>query len=374
MVKFHLGLDHLIIVLHKEFLIFTNKTQENTWKFLQKVDCAVNFKTSSESCIDCCEFSPCGKYFGVSFDKNILIYNTFEWNLLHIALGERKASCLCFFPKSNIILLGNKTGFTTFYSFEGKELSKVNSSLGHNSMLTSALITDNEKYIITSDRDEKIRITNYPNTYNIERFCLGHKQFVCWLGFLPSNKEVLISCSGDGTIKFWNYLNGSELAEYDCKSEINCKKNNEDNKVVIVKVACCELKSESILAVVEYKSNKVRILKVKSDSTNNLVIEFVDNLVLPCVPWDIVFCNQCLICLVPNKSQPLSLWSKDGDNFKNEQFQNINQYLIDNFDYVINQNKQITDVIPILFKRDIDNVQEYQKRKKARLLRTGKTA
>lgn len=33
-------------------------------------------------------------------------------------------------------------------------------------------------YVISADRDEKIRISNYPNTFEIERFCFGHKDFV----------------------------------------------------------------------------------------------------------------------------------------------------------------------------------------------------
>jgi tRNA (guanine-N(7)-)-methyltransferase subunit TRM82 len=46
--------------------------------------------------------------------------------------------------------------------------------LGHASLLTAMALTQDEKYIITADRDEHIRVSHYPEGYDIERFCLGH--------------------------------------------------------------------------------------------------------------------------------------------------------------------------------------------------------
>lgn len=46
--------------------------------------------------------------------------------------------------------------------------------LGHTSLLTSFLLTSDEKYIITADRDEHIRVSWYPQGYNVEMYCLGH--------------------------------------------------------------------------------------------------------------------------------------------------------------------------------------------------------
>src|SRR5271169_2741062 len=53
--------------------------------------------------------------------------------------------------------------------------------LGHVSMLTDiALIERNgQNYIITADRDEHIRISRgVPQAHIIERYCLGHRDFV----------------------------------------------------------------------------------------------------------------------------------------------------------------------------------------------------
>ena len=64
--------------------------------------------------------------------------------------------------------------------------------------------------IVTSDRDEKVRVTNYPATHEIEAFCVGHKEFVASTTFF-NNDELLISASGDQTLRFWNFKTGKQV-------------------------------------------------------------------------------------------------------------------------------------------------------------------
>ena len=49
--------------------------------------------------------------------------------------------------------------------------------LGHTSLLTTFILSHDEKYIITADRDEHIRVSWYPQGYTIESFCLGSTQY-----------------------------------------------------------------------------------------------------------------------------------------------------------------------------------------------------
>lgn len=49
--------------------------------------------------------------------------------------------------------------------------------LGHVSLLTTFMLSPDEKYIITADRDEHIRISWFPQAFTIERFCLGHEKY-----------------------------------------------------------------------------------------------------------------------------------------------------------------------------------------------------
>ena len=83
--------------------------------------------------------------------------------------------------------------------------------LGHLSMLLDVTISPGGEYIITSDRDEKIRVSHYPNAYNIHCYCLGHTDFVTNIQIVPEHNDILVSASGDGTIRVWNYDEGKEV-------------------------------------------------------------------------------------------------------------------------------------------------------------------
>jgi len=71
------------------------------------------------------------------------------------------------------------------------------------------VITHEDKFVITSERDEKIRVSRFPNAYNIHNFCLGHTEFVTSLSLLSPN--LLLSGSGDATIRLWNFIEGQQL-------------------------------------------------------------------------------------------------------------------------------------------------------------------
>jgi tRNA (guanine-N(7)-)-methyltransferase subunit TRM82 len=81
--------------------------------------------------------------------------------------------------------------------------------LGHTaSMLTGVAFcpdcTDNElpRYILTADRDEKIRVTHFPSTFDIHGFLFGHTAFVSCLAVL--DKNLCLSCGGDSSLRVWN--------------------------------------------------------------------------------------------------------------------------------------------------------------------------
>lgn len=88
--------------------------------------------------------------------------------------------------------------------------------LGHTaSMLTGVQVTVDHGIgrILTCDRDEKIRVSLFPDTHVVESFLLGHEAFVSSLDV--THKDGLTRCassSGDGTIRLWDYAKGQELA------------------------------------------------------------------------------------------------------------------------------------------------------------------
>lgn len=84
----------------------------------------------------------------------------------------------------------------------------------------SQAITPGDRFVITSDRDEHIRVSRFPNGYNIETFCLGHTDVVTCIKLLPWNGDILVSAGGDGTLRTWEYLQGKQLSSLDIKQYI----------------------------------------------------------------------------------------------------------------------------------------------------------
>ena len=89
--------------------------------------------------------------------------------------------------------------------------------LGHVSLLTDVICTsistnsyNRRDYILTSDRDEHVRVSRgIPQSHIIEGYCLGHSQFISKLSLIPSKPTLLISGGGDEYLLLWDWLAGA---------------------------------------------------------------------------------------------------------------------------------------------------------------------
>ncbi|KAF4123562.1 tRNA (guanine-N(7)-)-methyltransferase subunit TRM82 [Geosmithia morbida] len=89
--------------------------------------------------------------------------------------------------------------------------------LGHVSMLTDLVVAQDDKgrrYIVTSDRDEHIRVSRFmPQAHVIEGFCLGHTDFIGAMAVAgPSRPDVLVSGGGDDHLIAWDWRQAKPLA------------------------------------------------------------------------------------------------------------------------------------------------------------------
>ena len=89
----------------------------------------------------------------------------------------KRATVLVFTNDDQSILVADKAGDVHQYHVTNISLPGT-LLLGHLSMLLDMVLLPSNSHVITCDRDEKIRVSNYPNTYNIETFCLGHHECV----------------------------------------------------------------------------------------------------------------------------------------------------------------------------------------------------
>lgn len=109
--------------------------------------------------------------------------------------------------------------------------------LGHVSLLTDlACVTlydrtspeiSKRTYIITSDRDEHIRVSrSIPQTHIIEAYCLGHSEFVSKLCVPPWNCKLLISGGGDDFLLIWDWLSGKARQKVDLRDPVDSFKQS----------------------------------------------------------------------------------------------------------------------------------------------------
>lgn len=292
----------------------------------------------------------------------------------------RSASKIRFTANNEQILVADKSGDVLIYNISLEDTG--NKLLGHLSLLLDVLQTHDGKYVVSCDRDEKIRVSCYPNTYNIQTFCLGHKEFVNHMEILPHDSNILTSSSGDGTIKCWDYVEGKLHYSIDTYLDVNeeklkdnfCKIMDEDgievNTLPIVYFTITRLdENSSVLAVLVYSYNVLLIYSLKSVD-NKFSHKLVEKLPLEHCPTAIKLYKSSLY-IFDDVNSNIKIY----DISKNDEEVSLNfEKKLNVFeDHVIStENKEPFEFIKVLYKRKFDNVQEYQERKKQRLEKTSK--
>ncbi|CAI8012161.1 tRNA (guanine-N(7)-)-methyltransferase non-catalytic subunit wdr4, partial [Geodia barretti] len=133
------------------------------------------------------------------------------YTYIHICRSvAKRVTSLQISEDEQYLLTADKTGTVTRYrlsdiSCDGEEM------MGHLSMILDMVMVSHDSHVITCDRDEKIRVSRYPNCYNIETYCLGHTEFVSCLCLCEKWPHLLVSASGDGTVRSWEWRNGRLL-------------------------------------------------------------------------------------------------------------------------------------------------------------------
>lgn len=123
------------------------------------------------------------------------------------------------------IFVADKTG--DIYLISGQDLLQQKLELGHLANITqleflSHTQTDNKKknYLLTSDSDGKIRVSNVPNLFDIQSFCLGHQAFVSSFSAISSAAGPIIVSGGLGAeVIVWRLQDGVQLAKIELKQD-----------------------------------------------------------------------------------------------------------------------------------------------------------
>ncbi|KNB45878.1 tRNA (guanine-n -)-methyltransferase subunit [Blastocystis sp. subtype 4] len=136
---------------------------------------------------------------------------------------EKKCSALITRENKGIeyVIVGDKVG--DIVAFDLPTLSKKTFLVGHCATVITDLTFVGD-YLASSDRDEKIFVCKFPQTFNIQSICVGHKQFVSCICSVGTH---LLSGSADGTIRIWEVESGKCLYQWFLDEVLNIESEEE---------------------------------------------------------------------------------------------------------------------------------------------------
>jgi len=123
-------------------------------------------------------------------------------------------------------LAGDVNAFPVVSSSSGTQQRLL---LGHTaSMITAVKVFDGK--LFSADRDEKVRISLFPQTYKVEGYLLGNDSYVTDMDVFETENgnKCCVTASGDCTIKMWDYEKCTELSSLNVAPETNSESEEKD--------------------------------------------------------------------------------------------------------------------------------------------------
>lgn len=271
-------------------------------------------------------FTRSGKYVIATESKSVLLLDAGDLSLYSQRTFPKRPSAVVTSIDDEDLLVGDKFG--DVYSVpllskdalvlssseaakESKESKNIEPILGHVSMLVDMTLVENngKQYVITADRDEHIRVSRYPQSFIVERWLFGHKEFVSSLCVIPWATEILVSGGGDDFLAVWNWTTGELLQKFDIRSVIS-KHLTEEFHTALRKGGDLEI---SVTAIVPLP--KTKQLAVLCEATNVVIVLDMDDQTKKLETHSSREHNDCLITdIAASADGNILLKSLDGDH------------------------------------------------------------
>ncbi|KAL6505145.1 hypothetical protein OROGR_024962 [Orobanche gracilis] len=230
-------------------------------------------------------YSKSGKLFvSAGDDKLVKIWNAKYWRCFCSVVSEKRVTSLAISRDEMFVCFADKFGVVYVtdirdYDYENPIMisKKAVPILSHYcSIITRLEFSPDGQYIVTADRDFKIRVTLFPKeplggAHEIQSFCLGHTEFVSCLAFVNCEdyaQGLLVSGSGDSTVRLWDYKSGSLFDTCDVGAKAGLLNSNQGQQDIIPAVTdLCATSEYSLVAVAIQRTLSVaKVIDVKGET------------------------------------------------------------------------------------------------------------
>ncbi|KAJ3227022.1 WD repeat-containing protein 4 [Clydaea vesicula] len=203
----------------------------------------------------------------ISEDKQIANWNLTTYSRTGETQSIKRANAVQYSRDGTSIAIADKFG--DLYVLKKNKLNQnsIRLHLGHVSMLLDFTFSIDGKHIITCERDEKIRVSNFPNSFIIDCYCLGHKEYVNSIHIPRFATDMLISGGGDALLILWKFKTGKEIDRFDIAAHLEKLEvdNNAINKFYTTVMEIKSYSNSNCIAVVLEKQPFLLLLRLVED-------------------------------------------------------------------------------------------------------------
>ncbi|XP_029968429.1 tRNA (guanine-N(7)-)-methyltransferase non-catalytic subunit wdr4 [Salarias fasciatus] len=310
--------DQKLVAVHRtekrEAFVFDCSTAEKRTKSTEdeKLSDGSTQDDSGSDRILALAVSGSGKLLAVTDDSKRLVLFGSEpsWSCISTRWVARRCTALVFSQTEEELLVADKSG--DVYSFSVTEPQREGElKMGHLSMLLAVTVSPDNRYIITADRDEKIRVSQLRSPHNIQSFCLGHQQFVSALHINSQHPLWLLSGSGDGTLKLWELERGRRLQSRDLRKAETETESSESQTVSRISSS----PDGRHVAVQCERVSTLEVFTLQEEGEEKLVPH--SSLRLPHCPLDMTFdLEGRLWVLMDSGDEPLRLYAYEQSSWE----------------------------------------------------------
>ncbi|KAG5246227.1 tRNA (guanine-N(7)-)-methyltransferase non-catalytic [Salix suchowensis] len=235
-----------------------------------------------------------GKLFVSSGDdKLVKVWSTDSWRCNASVCSEKRVSAVAVSNDGLYVCYADKFGVVwvvDLHGLDGNETlvnKKASPLLAHYcSIITSLEFSPDGRFIVTADRDFKIRVTVFPKkpldgAHEIQSFCLGHAEFVSCLAFLFTvdyPQGFLVSGGGDSTVRLWDIKPGTLLdtCEFGSKAGIVDYKGNEVSCSTVTDL--CTIPGSNVVAVAVQSLQGILLVSCDLSSQTFGAVKVISNM------------------------------------------------------------------------------------------------